>query len=151
MASTSTVLITGATRGLGKAIVTHYLSLSSHTVIALNRDPSAEGSRSLYDLPVAEGSKLLVVKNDASSPTDPFAAVEELKNQDIKKLDLVFANAAVGTTYPFIKDVKYEDLQAHFEANVFGVVMLFQATRELLLAAENPKWVTMGSSAGCLT
>ena len=144
------VLISGANRGLGKGLLASYLAKPSHTVIALNRDPSHASSRSLSELSTGSGSKLIVIKSNASVETDPFDAVKELEKQGIDHIDLVIANAAVGYMYPLVRDLKIADLQAHLEPNVFGVVRLFQATRPLLLRAETPKWVTMGSSAGCL-
>ena len=144
------VLISGANRGLGKGLLELYLAKPEHTVIAFNRDPSHASSKALSELPTGSGSKLIVVKSDATVETDPLEAVKELEKQGIDHLDLVIANAAVGSIYPFVKDIKIVDLQAHLEANVFGVVMLYQATRPLLLKAETPKYVTMGSSAGCL-
>ena len=144
------VLISGANRGLGKGLLTLYLTKPDHIVIAANRDPSAASSKALAVLPTGANSKLIVVKSDASVETDPFEAVKELEKQGIDHLDLVIANAGVSTTYPFVKDVKIADLQAHIVPNVFGVVCLYQATRELLNKAEKPKWVTMGSSAGWL-
>ena len=144
------VLISGANRGLGKGLLELYLAKPDHVVIAANRDPEHASSKALADLPSGPNSKLIVVKVDASVEADPFEAVKELEKQGIDHLDLVIANAGVSTTYPFVKDLKTADLQAHIEPNVFGVVWLYQATRPLLLKAEEPKWVTMGSSAGWL-
>ena len=90
------VLIGGATRGLGKALLGSYLSKPSHTVIAFNREPMATPSQALTSLPTGRESKLLVVKSDASVRSDPFSAVKELEKQGIDHIDLVIASAAVG-------------------------------------------------------
>ena len=145
-----TVLISGANRGLGKGLAEIYLAKPNHTVIAFNRDPASSSSKALSEIRTASGSKVIVVKCDASIETDPLDAVKEIQKQGVDHLDIVIANAAIADAYPSVRDLKIADLQRHIVPNVFGVVSLYQATRPLLLEAEKPKWVTMGSSAGWL-
>ena len=144
------VLISGANRGLGKGLLQLYLAEPNHIVIAANRDPEHATSKALADLPRGAGSRLIVVKSDASVESDPFEAAKELAAQGIDHLDLVIANAAVAYVFPKVSKLKIADLQAHITPNVFGVVSLYQATLPLLQNSTNPKWVTMGSSAGWL-
>ena len=146
----TTVLISGANRGLGKGLLEFYLAKPDHTIIAANRDPAVPASRTLSEIPTAKGTKLIVVKSDATQEGDAFAAVKKLEKQGIDHLDVVIANAGVAMAFPLVKDVKTSDIQAHIVPNVFGVVWLYQATRSLLEKAEQPKFVTMGSSAGWL-
>ncbi|EME45389.1 hypothetical protein DOTSEDRAFT_170752 [Dothistroma septosporum NZE10] len=143
-------LISGANRGLGKGLLELFLAEPNHTVIAANRDPHHASSKALLDLPTGKGSKLITVKIDASVPEDAASAIAEIKKQGIDYLDVVIANAGVSYTFPFVKDLKIEDLQGHIEPNVYGVISLYQATRELLDKGTDPKWMTMGSSAGWL-
>ena len=144
------VLISGANRGLGEGRLEIYLAKPEHIVIAFNRDPSHPSSKVLSELPTGPNSKLIVIKSDATVESDPLEGVKELERQGVDHLDVVIANAGVGSIFPMVRDVKMADLQTHLVGNVFGVVLLYQATRPLLLKAEAPKWVTMGSSAGCL-
>jgi norsolorinic acid ketoreductase len=144
------VLISGANRGLGEGLLNLYLAKPNHVVIAANRDPSHATSKALFDLPTAPGSRLIVVKVNSSTEADPFEAVKELEKQGINHLDLVIANAGISYIWPKISELKMSDLRAHLEPNVFGVVWLFQATLPLLLNSKNPKWVTMGSTAGSI-
>ena len=146
--ATTNILISGANRGIGKGLLELFLAKPNHVVIAANRDPSNPLSKALSDLPTGKGSKLIVVKVDATKQTDPFEAVEELKEQGVEHLDYVIANAGVATDLPTVRDLKIATLQAHIEPNVFGVVSLYQATRPLLLKSAKPIWVTIGSSAG---
>ncbi|KAL7619736.1 hypothetical protein AAE478_010278 [Parahypoxylon ruwenzoriense] len=81
----------------------------------------------------------------SSVESDAAAAIEVVASQGITKLDLVVANAEIFDTYG-----KISDLQAHLVPNVFGLVWLYQATLPLLLKSPDPKWATMGSSAGFL-
>ena len=148
--SQTIVLISGANRGLGKGLLELYLAKPNHTVIAANRDPSHPSSKALSELPVAANSRLIVVKIDATSETDALDAVKDLQSQGIGNLDVVIANSGICYVLPKVSDVKIEDIKAHFEPNVYGVVLLYQATLPFLLKSENPIWATMGSTAGSL-
>ncbi|EXF82182.1 aflatoxin biosynthesis ketoreductase nor-1 [Colletotrichum fioriniae PJ7] len=148
----TTVLITGANRGLGKGLLQRYLALPNHIVIAGNRDPTQPTSQALNDLPKAEGSKLIVVKIDACVEEDAQDAVKELQETyGITHLDIVIANAGISYAWPAVAELKIADLQAHMEPNVYGVVALYQATRPLLRkSSKEPMFVPMGSTAGCI-
>ncbi|KAI1466503.1 NAD(P)-binding protein [Daldinia caldariorum] len=144
------VLISGANRGLGEGLAKRFLAKPNHTVVAANRDPSHPTSRALADLPRAEGSRLVVVKVDATVERDAFDAVDTLREEHgIDHLDIVIANAGVSFVWPAVKDVKIDDIRAHVEPNVYGVVALYQATRPLLqLSQREPIFTPIGSSAG---
>lgn len=149
---TFTVLISGANRGIGKGLLQRYLLRPNHVVIAANRNPSDPTSQFLKDLPKGEGSRLIIVKVDATSETDASDAVEELQtSHGIDHLDLVIANAGMSTVWPTVADLKIADLQAHMAANAYGVITLYQATRSLLeKSSKEPKFIPIGSRAGCM-
>jgi NAD(P)-dependent dehydrogenase (short-subunit alcohol dehydrogenase family) len=137
------VLISGANRGLGKGLLQLYLAKPNHIVIAANRNPEHATSKALADLPTGPGSRLIVVKTDASVELAPFEAVTSIAAYDIDHLDLVIANAGVSYVWPKASDLKIADLQGHLTPNVFGVVWLYQATLPLLLKSTNPKVRTL--------
>lgn len=148
--SPTIVLISGASRGLGRALASLYLSRPNHIVIAATRNPTDSPSKSLAELPKGDGSKLIVVKIDSKSESDPAAAIKEIKAQGIDYLDIVIANAGIATVFPAVADVKISDIAEHMAVNTYGVILLYQATAALLRKSANPKWTTMGSSAGLL-
>jgi norsolorinic acid ketoreductase len=148
--SQTVVLISGANRGLGKGLLELYLARPNHIVIAANRDPTHITSKTLTNLPTGTGSRLILVKVDASNESDALEAVKQLSAEGIDHLDLVIANAGISYTWPKVSDLKIADLQAHIETNVYGVLWLYQATLPLLLKSNNPKWVTIGTAAGWL-
>ena len=112
MANNTTVLITGANRGLGRGLLELFLGMQNHTVIAANRDVKNSTSKSLFDLPTGQGSKLVIIKIDATIQDDAFDAVHELKNKGIHHLDVVIANAGVATAYPLVRDLRIADMEA---------------------------------------
>lgn len=148
-----TVLITGANRGLGRGLTQLYLELPDHIIIAAVRNPQDPTSISLQTLPKAPTTTLMTVKLDVTVEDDASTAVKTLKDEHgVQKLDLVIANAGISYIWPKLSDVKIGDMKAHIEANVYGVVRLWQATRDLLLKSESgPTFVLMGSQAGVLS
>lgn len=146
------VLITGANRGLGLGLLERYLALPNHTVIAGNRNPAHPSSQALTKLPKGDGSKLIVVKIDASVEEDAFSAVKELQSvHDINHLDIVIANAGVSYAWPSVAELTLEDLRGHLGPNVYGFISLYQATRELLQKSPGkPIFTPIGSIAGCV-
>ncbi|OTB08762.1 hypothetical protein M426DRAFT_161258 [Hypoxylon sp. CI-4A] len=146
------VLVTGANRGIGKGLLERYLKLPNHIVIAANRNPNHDSSKELSKLPVAENTKLVVVKLDANIWEDAFDAARTLKGQGIDHLDIVIANAGVSYTYPKVVEAKLEDIEAHMRPNAYGVVALYQATRPLLQkSTREPIFANIGSSAGSVS
>lgn len=146
------VLITGASRGLGKGLLERYLRLPNHIVIAANRNPDHETSKQLFNLPTAEGSKLIVVKIDGRIWGDAFTAVNSLQNQGIRHLDIVIANAGVAYCWPTVAELKEADLAAHVETNAYGVASLYQAVRPFLQkSTREPMFVPLGTTASSLT
>ncbi|KAI1408233.1 NAD(P)-binding protein [Hypoxylon sp. FL1857] len=145
------VALPGFLLGLGKGFLERYAAMENHIVIAANRDPEHPTSKALKDLPTGNGSRIIVVKLDASVESDAAAAIQKLvSTQEIDHLDIVIANAGIAYMYPTVSELKTSDLLAHMTPNVFGLVWLFQATRPLLKRSPNPKWVTMGSGAAWL-
>ncbi len=145
------VLITGANRGIGKGLLDLYLAKPNHTVIAANRDPNHATSKALAELPKAEGTSLVLVKVDATVPTDPAEAVNQLSSHGIDHVDIIIANAGISYIYPKVSEVKVEDVQKHMVPNVYGIIWLYQAFLPLLKKSQTPTWVSIGSSAAFLT
>jgi NAD(P)-dependent dehydrogenase (short-subunit alcohol dehydrogenase family) len=148
----TTVLITGANRGIGLGLTERFLAEASHIVIAAVRNLTHATVHALQELPTGSNSRLVVVKLDASIERDAQEAVTELQQKHgIQHLDIVIANAGIGYIYPTVAEVKIADIRAHMEPNVYGVITLYQATRELLKrSAREPIFLPMGSSAGLL-
>ncbi|KAH7397143.1 hypothetical protein BKA66DRAFT_437725 [Pyrenochaeta sp. MPI-SDFR-AT-0127] len=149
--STTNVLITGVNRGVGLALLQTYLARPSHIVIGSVRDVAAAKSKGLADIPAASGSKLILIKIESASFTDPSQAINELESQGVTKLDVVIANAAIAvkTVLPAANG-DAEEFANILAINTVGPVALFAATKPLLDRAEKPKWVSISSSVASL-
>ncbi|KAF2260273.1 NAD(P)-binding protein [Lojkania enalia] len=142
----TTYLISGASRGLGRALTTALLSQPSNTVIAGVRDLNDSNSRSLATLPCGESSKLIVVKIDSTSDTDAIEAVSTLStNHGVTKLDVVIANAGSSNIYGDLTTVKPDEVKELVDVNGLGPLRLFQAVRSLLESGGAGKFVVIGT------
>ena len=136
--------------GIGLGLVETYLSRPSTTVIAAVRDPNHPSSKKLSSLPKASSSKLLVVKIDSKSATDPADAVSHIKSQGINALSLVIANAGICNDLAPVATADPAAVKEHVEVNGFGPLYLFQATLPLLQKSEGAKFVGIGSPLGSI-
>ncbi|KAL9596518.1 MAG: hypothetical protein Q9219_005739 [cf. Caloplaca sp. 3 TL-2023] len=150
--SNTTVLITGARRGLGRGLVQGFLLRPSTTVIAAVRDPADPVSASLQTLPSSSGSNLILVPIDASSETDAQNAVESLQSKHgITKIDIVISNSGVAKHIGVALDTPPKELKDHFEINTVSHLLLFQATWPLLTTTTSePKFIIISSSVGSI-
>ncbi|KAE8442836.1 hypothetical protein EG329_002808 [Mollisiaceae sp. DMI_Dod_QoI] len=156
MAETTNVLITGANRGIGKALITTYLSRPNHIVIAGIRNPSHPTSQSLLSLPTASGTKLILIKIDSSVDTDAATAIHTLKTEHkITHLDLLIANAGICDHFAPTLELPAEEWAKTFQINTIAPLLLVQASYPLLQASttlkhQTPKAVFISSSVGSI-
>jgi len=150
--TSTTYLVSGASRGLGRALVAAYLAQPNNTVIAAVRDSNSPASKSLQELTKGASSSLIVLKIDSLVEAEAQQAIAELKSaHNITALDVVIANAGIAKLFPTVEEARAEDLLEHYRTNVIGVILLFQAVLPLLRkSAKTPKFVVMGSNAGSI-
>ncbi len=113
---TSVWLLTGASRGLGRAIAEAVLA-SGDRLLAGARDP-----RALADLANRFPETLRVATLDVKDPVAGEAAVATALDA-WGRLDVLVNNAGYGHRMPF-EQMDAEDFRAQMETNFFGVVNL---------------------------
>jgi NAD(P)-dependent dehydrogenase (short-subunit alcohol dehydrogenase family) len=138
----SVFLVTGASRGLGRSIVTAALA-AGHQVVAGVRDLHA-----LDDVTVPEGSVLVPVALDVTDAdaarTAVHTAVERFGRLDVLVNNAGYANLAS------IEDVEPDDFRAQVETNLFGVVTLTQAALPVMREQGSGHVVQVSSVGGRL-
>ena len=78
MAST-TILITGANRGIDLGLTRYFLAKASHTVIVAVQNSAYASAHALQKISIGLKSQLMIVKLDASIEQDAQEAVTELQ------------------------------------------------------------------------
>jgi len=154
MSTITTVLITGANRGIGKGLVAKYLGHPNHIVVAAVRDPYHSSSKSLSDLPLGDNSSLIIIPFDSSSEKSINEAINILKIQySITSLSIVIANAGMAEFYGTVLQTPVQGARDHFNTNTVGVLALFQAVHPLLVDTTSgalPRFVTVSSTVGSI-
>lgn len=127
----SSVLITGANRGIGRAIATEF-ARRGHRVVATARDPGK-----LADLDVSERLPLDVT--DDESVTAAVAAAGDI--------DVVISNAAV-IFYAAVETTPLAELQRLLSLNTIGAIRVAQAVLPQMRARGGGKLMFMSSVTG---
>jgi NAD(P)-dependent dehydrogenase (short-subunit alcohol dehydrogenase family) len=117
--ATKVWLITGSTRGLGRALAEAVL-VAGHKVVATGRDPGQ-----LKDLVTRYGDRARAVTLDVTSERAVIGAVAEAIKA-FGRLDVVANNAGYGDVCP-IEDMSMAEFRAQMETNLFGVVHVTKA------------------------
>jgi NAD(P)-dependent dehydrogenase (short-subunit alcohol dehydrogenase family) len=135
-----TVLITGCSSGIGRALCEVFLSKGFHVYA------SARNLGSLDDL--AEHSQLTKLSLDVNDASSINRAIAKIK-QERDKLDILINNAGYAAMGPLV-DMPIADLRAQFETNVFAPMELTKACLPLLMATsqQNAQVVNIGSVSG---
>jgi NAD(P)-dependent dehydrogenase (short-subunit alcohol dehydrogenase family) len=119
MTMPQTWMITGSSRGLGRALAEEVLA-AGHSLVATARDP-----RQLADLATRYGGRVRTVALDVTDERAAFAAIEDAVAA-FGGLDVLVNNAGYGNLAP-IEDMTLADFRAQVETNLFGVVNLTKA------------------------
>jgi NAD(P)-dependent dehydrogenase (short-subunit alcohol dehydrogenase family) len=127
MSEDRTALITGASSGFGRGLVSELLA-RGWTVIATLRD--AEGRRGLFEEELRQYPDRLVLASLDVAERGEREAVASLVEGRERGLDCLVNNAGYGA-FGALEDISEEQLRWQMEVNVLGLVLL---TRALLPA-----------------
>jgi NAD(P)-dependent dehydrogenase (short-subunit alcohol dehydrogenase family) len=123
MAAGKTVIITGASHGIGAAIVQAFLARSYNVVAA---------SRSISQTGYAPSSNLALVDGDIGRP-DTAELVMKTAMERFGSIDHVVNDAGIYFSKPFM-EYTAEDLRAFLSTNLEGFVFITQAAvRQMLI------------------
>lgn len=113
----SIAVVTGANRGLGKALVNSLLEAGAAKVYACARDP----------LQIAEGDRIVPIRLDITSAEQVNAAACGCSDAD-----LLFNNAGILRDCSVLGDGAEDALRAELEVNVFGTLRMLHAFAPVL-------------------
>ena len=133
-------LITGSSRGLGRALAEAVLA-AGHKLVATARDPAQ-----LADLVERYGDQ---VRSCALDVTDPQAAgnAVEAAVRAFGRLDVLVNNAGYGNIGS-IEDTSLQDIRAQIETNLFGVINVTKAAIPLMREQRSGHIIQLSSVGG---
>jgi NAD(P)-dependent dehydrogenase (short-subunit alcohol dehydrogenase family) len=137
---TQTWLITGCSRGLGRALAAAVLR-SGDNLVATARNPE-----SLVDLDTAGGGNAIAVGLDVTDEAAAERAVAAAVRQ-FGRLDIVVNNAGYGNIAP-IEDTSIEQFRAQIETNLFGTIIVTKAAIPLFRKQRAGRFFQMSSIGG---
>jgi NAD(P)-dependent dehydrogenase (short-subunit alcohol dehydrogenase family) len=135
-----TVLITGSSRGLGRALVKHFQQ-KGWQVAATMRKPDAEQELNLLPNVRLYGMDVL----DDASVRRTVSDVQ----QHCGGIDMVINNAGYGTFGPF-EAATDEEIQHQFSTNLFGTMRVIRAVLPQFRARRRGMIVNIGSLGGLM-
>jgi len=140
LAMTQVFFVTGASRGLGRAIAEQALAAGRH-VIATARNP-----RDLDDLAARYGDRVLIEPLDV---TDPAAAQRAVASglATFGRLDVVVNNAGQGDRAS-LEDTTLEDFRRQIETNFLGTVYVTKAAIPIMREQGGGRIIQISSLGG---
>jgi NAD(P)-dependent dehydrogenase (short-subunit alcohol dehydrogenase family) len=137
-----TALVTGASRGIGRATAIALADAGAHVLVHYGR--SAQDAESLIsDIRLKRG-RADAVQSDLGAPEGPALLAKEVRSINGERLDVLVLNAGI-TKAATIKDHTIEDFDNLFATNVRGPFFLVQQLLPLLGDGSN---IILTSSLG---
>lgn len=121
-------LVTGGSRGIGKAIALRLAEAGAD--IVLNFVSSRTAADETAEAIAALGRRVAVVQADVSEPED-VAAMIDFVGESFGRLDIVISNAAAGEQRPILETTP-DQFTLAMNTNVGGLITLVQAARPWL-------------------
>ncbi len=142
-----TIIITGASAGIGKQTAIHYAKEEKANLViaARNTDKLNELKGILEEL----GSQVLVVPTDVTN-------LEQIQNlfknasQQFQVIDVVINNAGLGFTAPIFEQDPNK-IQQMINVNIYGMIMVAKIASEYMIKQKSGHIVNISSVAGYLT
>jgi NAD(P)-dependent dehydrogenase (short-subunit alcohol dehydrogenase family) len=127
-------VVTGAGRGIGRAVAVALAGAGYHVVLAGRTAATLEETAALVDRGVAQ---TLVVPTDVADP-DAVATLFRATAARFGRLDVLFNNAGVFAPAVPLEDITYQDWRAVVDANLTGSFLCAQQAIKLM-KAQSPR------------
>src|SRR6202163_4115529 len=131
MSAKRTAIVTGASRGIGAALVETLVN-AGHNVVATSRN---------VDRSLATSSNLVLVAGDIGKK-ETAAKVVAAAIENFGSIDLLVTNAGIFSTKPFT-EFTTEDFNALVSTNLLGFLYITQLTVKQMLKQKSGSVVTI--------
>ena len=139
-----TALVTGGTKGIGRAIARDLLDAGFH--VAFSARSPKEVASTEEELTSVGSGRVLGVPSDVRDPEACSRLVERVE-EAFGGLDVLVNNAGVGRFAP-VQEMSLEDWNVQIETNLSGVFFLSRAAIPLLKRSADAWIFNIGSLAG---
>lgn len=139
----STVLVTGASSGIGRALAVEYARRGAHVMVVARREAELAA---LADAIASTGGRAEHLACDVSDPNAAKDAVTRAEER-LGSLEMVIANAGVGQAKHAAR-LSVEDVVRTVDVNVRGAMATLVAAVPIMLAQKRGHLVGVSSLAG---
>jgi NAD(P)-dependent dehydrogenase (short-subunit alcohol dehydrogenase family) len=148
MTQMKTVLVTGANRGIGRAIAQRFAAGGHHVIVAARDESQA---RTVVDSIRQTGGSAETIALDVSSPSSIRAAAKNLAARH-SHIDVLVNNAAINRSMQDnILVASQQDIEDSMRTNAFGPLELTKALLAQIKAAPGAHIVNVSSTVGSIT
>ena len=137
-------LVTGGTKGIGKAIVVDLLEVGFRVAFSARSEPEVRSTEA--ELSQSWPGQVLGIPSDVRDPQACELLVERVAGE-FEGLDLLVNNAGVGRFAP-IQEMSLEDWRVQIDTKLSGVFYLARAAIPYLQASDDAWIINIGSLAG---
>ena len=137
----SKVVITGASRGIGKSIALAFAAEGAHLLLVARGQETLEQTKN--ELDQTGSSKVEILSCDVTTTTAPLEILSHAQNR-LAGVDILVNNA--GAT---IRDLETEEnWRASFELNTFAPLLVMEALKDELIKSTHASVVNISSIFG---
>ena len=111
-------LITGSSRGLGRAMALNFATSGANVVICGRRNDVLEETRK--EIETVSDNKVVAIVSDVSTADGVNSLIETAKDK-LGDIDILVNNAGISKHGPFV-EITDEEWSADFELKVFGAI-----------------------------
>jgi uncharacterized protein len=141
-----TIIVTGASSGLGKMMALQFAREGANVVLAARSAPELE---SLAQIIVAAGGKALAVPTDVRSDSDVQNLIERTL-AEFSRLDVLINNAGYGIFAP-IEQVDMAHIEGMMNVNYFGTLRCIIAVLPVMRRQGRGHIINIASVAGLVS
>jgi NAD(P)-dependent dehydrogenase (short-subunit alcohol dehydrogenase family) len=144
-------IVTGASRGIGRAVATGLAAAGAHVIVGFRTDPAA--ARHVAESVVAGGGAAEAVRLDVTDADQAATAVADIARRH-GRLDVLVNNAGILPRKAFL-DIELEEWEAVLRTNLTGAFVLSQLAARVMAGQGSGSIVNVSStneqvaSAGC--
>ncbi|MBA22248.1 MAG: NAD(P)-dependent oxidoreductase [Flavobacteriales bacterium] len=136
-----TILITGATSGIGKATAIHFAALGARLILCGRRQERLNQLKE--ELP----TEVHILNFDVRDRTAVFEAIESLP-ETFEQIDVLINNAGNAHGLDDVIEANLDDWDAMIDGNVKGVMYVTKAVLPLMTKRKSGHIINVGSIAG---
>jgi 3-oxoacyl-[acyl-carrier protein] reductase len=140
-----TALVTGGSRGLGRAIALAFAGQGAD--VAINYRGNAEAADEVAAKVTAMGRRALTVQGDTSEGRDACEAIVKAALDGLGSIDILVNNAGI-TRDNLLMRMDAEDWDAVIDTNLSGPFWMTRAVARPMLKARSGRIINMSSAAG---